>query len=84
MKLLIICLIALSLACNSNVPVKSPCVSEYSKNEPTLPSGANNLKEVGNGWITFEVEMVGKKRKFLYARMSNNYGPSAVITELSD
>jgi len=43
-----------------------------------LPSGAYNLNSVGNGWYTFELEINGRYRKFLYHR----YDRGETICEL--
>lgn len=30
-----------------------------------FPNGTTNIQDVGNGWVTFEVEIDGVKHKFL-------------------
>lgn len=34
----------------------------------TLPTGAAKFKDVGNDWMTFELDVAGKKRHFLIGR----------------
>ena len=67
-------------------PVIGP-IMERSTDPPKLPTGATNIKDAGNGWITFECNLAGKNRTFLYSRHKIHWdtrGPAVVITELRD
>jgi len=50
-----------------------------------LPANASNVKSLGNYWYSFELEINGKRRQFLYRayRMDTNCA-TETITELRD
>lgn len=51
----------------------------------TLPTGATNITHIGGGWLTFELEMKGRKRTFMYARSRTSHGNLvSTITEISE
>lgn len=59
-----------------------------SKDIKFMPTGAKNVNDLGNGWSTFELEMDGATRKFLFHReILNPYSSNPVgletLTELS-
>lgn len=48
-----------------------------------LPPGATNVKELGNEWYTFELEVNGQKRNFLYHWWNGSHGEQGTcLTEL--
>ena len=50
-----------------------------------LPTGAKNIVDLGNGWLTFELIIDGKNRKFMYARYyTYNKNFVGTITELKN
>lgn len=49
-----------------------------------LPSGAKNVRELGNGWRYFEVELEGRNRKFLYRSSGCGNSNTETVTELSE
>jgi hypothetical protein len=73
-----------SKAVGTNDPVDR-FISEDLSYKAVLPKDAKNIQDIGNGWLTFDLEVAGKKRTFMYAR-SRTYGSYAVpvCTELSD
>lgn len=50
----------------------------------SLPSGAKNVRELGNGWRYFEVELEGRNRKFLYRASGCGNNNTETVTELSE
>lgn len=59
-------------------------IDEYLDRNAVLPNGVSNVQSLGNGWLTFDLEVGGRKRTFLYARFksASNYAVP-VCTELS-
>ena len=50
-----------------------------------LPPDARNVVILGNHWYTFELDVGGKTRKFMYrARYLGTNGGTETITELRD
>lgn len=54
-----------------------------------LPNNAKAVTDLGNGWMTFDLEMDGKSRRFLYRKRwyktkSDYKVASECITELSE
>lgn len=43
-----------------------------------LPTNAKNVRRVGNGWVTFELD----ERTFLYHRANTVYGKYEAITQI--
>lgn len=39
-----------------------------STNQESMPTGAKNVKDLGHGWSSFELDIDGKTNKFLYRR----------------
>lgn len=56
----------------------SPPVESY------LPPGAKNIKEIGNGWAVFDLNIDHKKHRFLFVVFKNNHGNVASITEINE
>lgn len=54
-------------------------IAERRHMSPVLPDGAKNMKDRGNGWMTFEFDMDGETKTFLFARYSNG---STTITQI--
>jgi hypothetical protein len=52
--------------------------------EPQLPSRAFDIKDVGNGWVTFQLHVEGKGIcTFLFTRYRTSYGYGVgVITQV--
>ena len=42
------------------------CMTPETVRNNCVPHGAKNVKDMGNYWYTFELEVDGKTRKFLY------------------
>ena len=59
-------------------------INEYAVDAPNLPTNAKNIKDIGNGWLTFQCEVEGRNRKFLFARYYVNGWKTGTITELKD
>jgi hypothetical protein len=70
--------------CSDDKAKPIPPINESTNSEPRLPTNATNIKDVGNGWLTFQCEIAGRKRTFLFARYVVHYDPTGVITELHD
>jgi len=51
-----------------------------------LPTGVKNVRSMGNSWLTFELEVNGKNRKFLYRgnKLDRSNCATEAITELRD
>lgn len=49
----------------------------------SLPTGAKNVRELGNGWKFFEMELEGRNRKFLYRAGGCGNSNTECVTELS-
>ena len=76
--------------CGPPPPPETPEQKEVRLQEfgvENLPTDAKKVVDLGNGWKTFELEIDGVKRKFLYRRASRNFGESRwaaeSITEMS-
>lgn len=49
-----------------------------------LPIGAYDVRDIGNGWHTFECEINGKTKMFMFARYRTAHGYAVgTITEVS-
>jgi hypothetical protein len=70
----------LGVLCASGCETKNPAASLSN-----LPEDAKDVKEVGNGWVTFSCDIEGRKRKFML-HLYNTYGRNTVgtITELKE
>jgi hypothetical protein len=62
MRKLILCSLMVLLGCDQAPPPPPPSPVEQVK--PSLPGGATNVEDMGNGWFTFELN----DRKFLFQR----------------
>lgn len=64
-------------------PQAVPARYHSSSKDGELPDGATNVKKIGGGWVTFDVELEGKKRTFLFTRYATHNGSTVgAITEL--
>lgn len=69
----------------ASVPPERAYISEYCDKDACLPKGAKNIVDRGHGWMTFDLEINGRKRQFLYARtIASSGNPVPAITELSE
>jgi hypothetical protein len=85
LTLLFIFIMALLLpGCTQPKKDHIPPINDNGGAAPQLPKNATNIKDMGNGWLTFQCEIEGRKRTFLFARYVVHGGPIGAITELSD
>ncbi len=70
---------------NANVAPERLYINEFRGKNAALPAGAKNVTHVGNGWVTFDLDVKGRVRTFLYARtLASGQYPVPAITELSE
>jgi len=68
--------------CDPRVPTQPDSPQARSYAEEYLPAGAKNIVNRGNNWVTFDLEIDGRVRRFLFKRVPS--GGSNDITELKD
>lgn len=85
--LLVLALLSLSfLVCGCKVNPETEAqrqqrLSSYSSSN--FPNGATNVRDLGNDWYYFELQIEGKQRKFMYRRTGCGNTTTDCVTELS-
>lgn len=51
--------------------------------QSSVPSGATDITDMGNGWWAFSLTSEGKTRRFLWSRHGSGENRTECITELS-
>ena len=82
--------VLLFAGCGPPPPPKTPAQIELELQQfgsEKLPVNAKKVMDLGNGWKTFELEIDGKNRKFIYRQSKFSGGhraySSEAITEIS-
>ncbi len=47
-----------------------------------LPSNAKNINDLGNGWVSFDLDVKGSMRTFMFYRAFDGYSGYVAITEI--
>lgn len=67
---------------NPNAKPEEVYIEEYLNRDAVLPTGATKIRPLGNGWMTFELQVEGKTRKFMYGRFKSHQDAVPAIVEL--
>ena len=68
MKKILILLSLMFVGCGGPPPPEKPFLEGgYEQHHPnTLPTGATLVKDLGNGWVIFHIEIFEEKRYFMH------------------
>lgn len=80
--LLIVFLFVIAIGCLGVILLNSRTTPSNATDQ--LPSGAENIRSLGNDWIYFELVTGERRNAFMFRRVGIGYAVTECITEVGD